>query len=123
MTKSEYYREWRRANKEKVREYRQRYYGDAENRAHKREHDRAQKRQRYCCEPLSNVENYEKAMADNFNGWHIHHRYECHDSNGERRLVDLSRAELKALGMYWNRPASELIWMTEAEHIQLHKSR
>lgn len=74
----------------------------------------------YCTEP-ENIENYDKAKADNFVGWCIHHRLETHTSDGERRLVDITRDELKALGMYYNRPASELIYLTVAEHNSLHK--
>ena len=73
----------------------------------------------YCKEP-ENIESYDKAKADNFVGWCIHHRLETHTSDGERRLVDITRDELKALGMYYNRPASELIYLTVAEHTSLH---
>ena len=73
----------------------------------------------YCTEP-ENIENYDKAKADNFVGWCIHHRLETHTSDGERRLVDITRDELKALGMYYNRPASELIYLTFAEYTSLH---
>lgn len=31
---------------------------------------------RYCKEDISNIENYELAKADNFEGWVIHHRDE-----------------------------------------------
>ena len=74
---------------------------------------------RFCKNP-ENIENYEKALADNFKGWDCHHRLETHNSDGERRLVDITAAELKALGMYYNRPASELIFLTSMEHISLH---
>lgn len=73
------------------------------------------------CKDYTNIENYEKAKADNFKGWCIHHRLETHNSYGERRLVNISAAELQALGMYWNRPASELIFMKHSEHTQLHQ--
>ena len=71
--------------------------------------------EKYCTEP-ENIENYEKAKKDDFKGWHCHHRLETHTSDGERRLVDISYKELKALGMYYNRPAEELIFLTESEH-------
>ena len=74
---------------------------------------------RFCKEP-EKIENYEKAKADNFIGWQCHHRLETHTSDGERRLVDITADELQALGMYWNRPASELIFMTTKEHRLLH---
>lgn len=73
----------------------------------------------YCTEP-EKIENFEKALADNFVGWEVHHRLETHNSDGERRLVDITMAELKALDMYYNRPASELIYLTKAEHLKLH---
>lgn len=78
--------------------------------------------QRYCCESLENVENYEKAKADNFKGWHCHHRLETHTTDGEKRLVDISMKELKALGMYWHRPANELLFIKDTEHIKLHNT-
>ena len=74
------------------------------------------------CKDYKNIENYQKAKADNFKGWHCHHRLETHNSDGERRPVDISMDELKALGMYYNRPASELIFLTESEHHSLHNN-
>lgn len=76
----------------------------------------------YFCYGIENVENYEKAKADNFVGWDCHHRLETHTSDGERRLVDISKKELIALDMYYSRPASELIFMTRKNHISLHNS-
>ena len=72
------------------------------------------------CKDYENVENYEKAKADNFKGWECHHRLETHNSDGERRLVDITQKELKALDMYYNRPASELVFLPSSEHISLH---
>ena len=57
------------------------------------------KYKRYC-KNIENVENYEKALADNFVGWCLHHRLETWTSDGERRLANISVAELKSLGMY-----------------------
>ena len=73
------------------------------------------------CKDFENIENYEKAKADNFVGWDCHHRLETHNSDGERRLVDITRRELLALDMYYNRPSSELIFLTRSEHKSLHK--
>lgn len=75
--------------------------------------------ERYC-KDYKNIENYEKALADNFKGWHCHHRLQTWTSDGERRAVDISAAELQALGMYYNRPASELIFLRKVEHDSLH---
>ena len=74
---------------------------------------------RFCKEP-EKIENYEKALEDKFIGWQCHHRLETHTSDGERRLVDITADELQALGMYWNRPASELIFLKISEHRSLH---
>ena len=74
------------------------------------------------CKKYQDIENYEKALKDNFKGWCCHHRLETHNSDGERRLVDITPAELKALGMYYNRPAPELIFLTRSEHKSLHNS-
>ena len=74
----------------------------------------------YCKNP-ENIENYEKAKADNFVGWDCHHRLETHNSDGFRREVDILSAELRALGIYWNRPADELIFLPISEHQSLHQ--
>lgn len=73
------------------------------------------------CKDYENIENYEKAKADNFKGWNCHHRLETHTSDGKRRNVDITVAELQTLDMYYNRPASELIFLTRSEHSSLHK--
>ena len=72
------------------------------------------------CKNIEEIENYASAAADNFVGWDVHHRLETHNSDGERRSVCLSREELKALGTYYDRPASELIFLKHSEHIRLH---
>lgn len=76
--------------------------------------------ERYC-KDYKNIENYEAAKKDDFNGWDCHHRLETHNSDGERRLVDITQKELIALGMYYNRPAEELMFMKHSEHSSLHK--
>ena len=75
--------------------------------------------QKYC-KDYEKIENYQKALADNFKNWDCHHRLETHTSDGVRRLVDITQAELKALDMYYNRPASELIFLPTSEHQFLH---
>lgn len=76
--------------------------------------------ERYCCEDISKIENYENAVNDTHKMWQCHHRLETHNSDGERRLIDLTTKELKALGTYYHRPASELIFLTTKEHRALH---
>ena len=78
--------------------------------------------EKFCKEP-ENIENYEKAKKDNFKGWDCHHRLETHNSDGERRLVDITKKELIALGMYYNRPAEELIFLTRSEHDVFRKGK
>ena len=72
------------------------------------------------CKDYENIENYEKAKADNFKGWCCHHRLQTWTSDGERRLVNISAEELQALGMYYNRPPEELVFLTTSEHSSLH---
>lgn len=74
---------------------------------------------RYCVN-IEDVENYEKAKEVNFEDWHLHHRLETHNSDGVPREVAISRKELIALDMYYNRPAEELIFLTKKEHSALH---
>ena len=76
---------------------------------------------KHYCKDYENIENYQEALADNFKGWQCHHRLETHNSDGKRRLVDITVDELKALDVYYNRPASELIFLTIREHTSLHK--
>ncbi len=76
----------------------------------------------YCCEDFSLIENYEKAVNDKSQTWHCHHRLETHTSDGIRRDVDITKKELKELGTYLHRPASELIFLTATEHILLHQN-
>ena len=73
------------------------------------------------CKDYQNIENYEAAKKDNFIGWECHHRLETHNSDGERRLVDITADELKALDMYYDRPSEELIFLTKSGHASLRK--
>lgn len=65
--------------------------------------------QHYCCEDLSNIENFDKAILAPEN-YIIHHRLG----------VFTSRDELKEHCLYYNRPAKELIFLTKSEHSSLH---
>lgn len=62
------------------------------------------------CKDFENIENYEMAAADNFKGWCCHHR----------KGVDIPTEELQALGMYYDIPADELIFLIRSEHRALH---
>ena len=68
----------------------------------------------YCSEDISLIENYDLAIADTTKTWCCHHRAEilpCGVFKPE---------DLKKFGLYFNRPASELIFMTKADHNVLH---
>lgn len=69
---------------------------------------------KFCSEPLDKIEHYEEAKADKFAGWCIHHRLEIQESKR------VSRQELKDNDLYFNRPASELVFMKVCEHVTLH---
>ena len=68
----------------------------------------------YCSEPLENIENYDKAIADSEQTWQCHHRAEVLPCGV------YSRRDLIKTGLYWNRPASELIFLTHSDHRRLH---
>ena len=72
-------------------------------------------RHKFCSEPLELVENYQQALAEGFKGWCIHHRLEIQPD-----WTRVSRQELKDNGLYYDRPASELIFMRFGEHTSLH---
>lgn len=74
------------------------------------------------CKDFTKIENYEKAISDTAQTWQCHHQLETHNSDGTERPrnAQLSREELIALDMYYNRPAEELIFLTEVEHKRLH---
>lgn len=74
---------------------------------------------RFCCQDISLIENYEIAV-NSTDVYDCHHRLETHNSDGERRLIDLTVAELTALDMYYHRPASELIFLSHNQHTALH---
>ena len=69
-----------------------------------------EKVKKYCNEDISLIENYEKAISDQNQTWDCHHR----------RENIFSRKELVEIGEYFNRPASELIFLTPFEHRSLH---
>ena len=71
---------------------------------------------KYCRDDISKIENYDKAIADDTQTWHLHHRLEL-TLDGE---FALTTEQLKMHDMYYNRPYYELIFLTPAEHMRLH---
>ena len=71
---------------------------------------------RYCKDRIELVQNFYQAKADGFEGWCIHHRLEIQQD----KIV--SRQQLIDQDLYYRRPASELVFMTNGEHMKLHNS-
>lgn len=67
---------------------------------------------KYCSEDISLIENFAKAAADVNETWYIHHRREISENKSRRLLIEE--------GLYYNRPAAELIFLTKLEHFRLH---
>ena len=67
----------------------------------------------YCCEDISLIENYDEAMKSD-KRWDCHHRMELQDDK------ILTQQEMIKLGLYYKRPASELIFLSHSEHVKLH---
>lgn len=63
---------------------------------------------KYCCEDLSKVQNYEAAIADTTQTWDCHHKLE----------MFMTKKELMVIGRYYNVPARELVFLTRKEHSQ-----
>lgn len=65
---------------------------------------------------LEKIENYEQAINDKENMWVCHHRLELTlDGEFANYKKDLIR-----MGMYYNRPAFELIFLKKSDHMKLH---
>lgn len=71
----------------------------------------------YCCEDISKIENYDKAVADTTQTWDCHHKMELIKTGA---VVDSTMQDLIDWGVYYNRPADELIFLTHKEHLRLH---
>ena len=67
---------------------------------------------KYCCEDISLIENYNEAVNDTTQIWDCHHRKEIELNKNRQELIDIR--------LYYNRPASELIFLTHNEHSALH---
>lgn len=68
----------------------------------------------YCCEDIQNIENYEAAVNDDSQMWVCHHRNEID--------MGLSADQLIRKHLYYERPASELIFLTNSDHTRLHNN-
>lgn len=69
----------------------------------------------YCCEDISLIENYDAMINDDSGDmWCIHHKLEI---NTDYRN---STEDLKMMGLYYNRPACELIFLKQKDHASMH---
>lgn len=71
----------------------------------------SKKTKSFCCEDISLIENYDIALKSD-------ELYVCHHKNGI--LLNKSKQELIDLNLYYNRPANELILLTNSEHSRIH---
>lgn len=65
---------------------------------------------RYCIDPVEKIDGYERAKNEP-GQFHLHHRLE---------EQGYSRKELISKGLYYERPAEELVFLTREEHVRLH---
>lgn len=77
------------------------------------------------CRDFTKIENYEKAIADSTK-WDCHHRLETHKYKDRSRKRWIEREEnipakmLITFGVYYDRPAEELIFLSHSDHRSLH---
>lgn len=69
-----------------------------------------------CSEDISLIENYELALNAK-ELWVCHHRLELRATGG---ITDCSSQDLRDWGLYYHRPASELIFLSRRDHSKLH---
>lgn len=73
----------------------------------------------YCSEDISLIENYHQAITDEERMWDVHHRREC-DENGRTLFT---KKQLIDMGLYFKRPAAELLFVTRSTHKKLHREQ
>ena len=75
---------------------------------------------KYCKEDISKIENYDKAIADTTQVWHLHHRNEIRTLPSGITIIR-TKEDLIDAGRYYGCNANELIFLTNTEHIRLHR--
>lgn len=73
-----------------------------------------QNAKKYCCEDISLIENYDAAIKDTTQIWDCHHRGEI------LTCGKFSARTLMENKLYWDRPASELIFLPHGLHYSIH---
>lgn len=64
----------------------------------------------YCCEDISLIRGYERAVNDTTQVYDLHHL----------EGVFYTKDEMKRLGKYYKQPAMALIFLTRSEHFKIH---
>lgn len=67
---------------------------------------------KYCKDSVELIENYAVMLADTTQRWCCHHIREIDEHKSRQQLIDD--------GLYFRRPASELIFLTASQHWSLH---
>lgn len=70
---------------------------------------------KYCRDDISLIKNYAEALADTTQTWF------CHHVNGEP-FTGFCKDDLIKMKMYYNRPASELMFVTLSMHNTIHRT-
>lgn len=70
---------------------------------------------RFCSGDLALIENYDKAIADDSQTWHCHHRMEI-QPDGTR----LSKKWMVEHNIYYDLDPCMLIFLTDSEHKKIH---
>lgn len=74
----------------------------------------------FYCKDYTLIENYEEAVNDKEYMWELHHRDEIRELPSG--MVALRSIEyLKLWGLYYHRPADELIFLRYDKHMALHR--
>ena len=69
--------------------------------------------QEFCKDDISEIENYDKAISDMSSIWHCHRKAEIDCGKTKQQLIDE--------GLYFNRPARELVFLNKHEHLSFHQ--
>lgn len=70
----------------------------------------------FCCEDISKIENYDKAIADQTQTWDVHHRLEIQGQfrNSAKLLIKC--------GLYYKVPAWQLVFLDPKQHRSIHSA-
>lgn len=77
--------------------------------------DYYKKERSICCEDYSKIEGYEEAISSK-KRYVLHHRKETRDEFGNFLDKPISSMKLQEMGLYYRRPAKELIFLSSSQH-------